>query len=297
MANLRSPILDAHTGNCPVAGLLLLAAAGLIGPLYLLPSSFFYGVLIAAFALSVAGLFIVILRAARDIWLGGAHSASRLALAQFALGSLIVETQFAIIFGRGIMPTSSDEILWEVVVGGIGAAALLAFLAFAVWKTWRSAPANPLLDGRLWLIILETAAFVFMTLSASNDYFAAVFPFTLLLWVWQAAAAINVLKGRRHTAALIALTGWIAIAMLGWAMTFLPSINSFWKFDEAQRSYAEQARSRISSCADSSSLIAWHAEDIVLTDSGEARVEFQGYGWMRIPVDSAIVTGDACEPS
>lgn len=295
MASIRSPIRDAHTGNCPVAGLLLLAAVGLIGPLYLLPNSFFYGALIVAFALSVAGLFIVILRAARDAWLGGARIASRLALAQFALGSLIIETQFAIIFGRGTTPTSSDEILWEVVVGGIGAAALLAFLAFAVWKTWRSAPANSLFDVRLGLIILETASFVFMTLSASNDYFAAVLPFTLLLWIWQAATAINVLKGRRHTAALIALTGWIAIAMLGWALTLVPSIDSFWKFDNEQRGFAEQARRRISSCADSSSLIAWHTEDIVLMDSGEARVEFRGYGWMRIPVDSAIVTGDACE--
>ena len=295
MTSIRSPIRDANTGNCPVAGLLLLAAVGFIGPLYLLPTSFFYGALIAAFALSVAGLFIVILRATRDAWLEGAHSASRLALAQFALGALIVETQFAIIFGRGITSTSANEILWEVVVGGIGAAALLAFLAFAVWKTWRNARSNSLLDVRLWLIILETVVFVFMTLSASNDYFAAVLPFTLLLWVWQAATAINVLNGRRHTAALIALTGWIAIAMLGWAMTFLPAIDSFWKFDDEQRSYAEQARRRISSCADSSSLIAWHTEDVVLMDSGEARVEFQGYGWMRIPVDSAIVTGDACE--
>ena len=283
MTSLRSPIRDDDMGNCPVAGLLLLAAVGLIGPLDALPNRFFYGALIAAFALSAVGLLVLIMRAARDIRIGQANSVKRLALAQFALGALILETQFALAFGRGIAPSSP----LEIAVGRIGIAILIALLAIGIWKVKAVGLVSSFFDGRLWLIILETAVLVCAIFLAPSAYSAATVIATILLWVWQAATAINFLKGRRHTAALIGLTGWIAIALLGWALAFAPPIDSFGKFDDEQRIYAEQARARISSSREWR-LIAWHVVDVNISDD-EAIVELRGYGWMRIPVDSAVV--------
>ena len=283
MTSLRSPIRDDDVGNCPVAGLLLLAAVGLIGPLDAFPNWFFYGALITAFALSAAGLFIVVISIARDIWIGKAHSVKRLALAQFALGALIIETQFAMAFGRGIAPNAP----LEIAVGRIGIAILIALLAFGVWKTNEFGLISSFFDSRLWLIILETAVLVCAIIFAPSAYSAAMVIATLLLWVWQASTAINFLKGRRHTAALIGLAGWIAVALLGWALAFAPPIDSFGKFDDEQRIYAEQARARISSSREWR-LIAWHVVDVNISDD-EASVELRGYGWMRIPIDSAVV--------
>ena len=282
MTSIRSPIRDDHMGNCPVAGLLLLAAVGLIGPLDAFSNWFFYGALIAAFALSAAGLFIVVISAARDVWLGQTHSVKRLALAQFAAGVLIIETQFAIAFGRGIAPSAP----LELVAGRIGIAILIALLAFGVWKIKAFGLFNSFFDGRIWLIILQTAVLICAILLAPSAYSAATVIATLLLWVWQAATAINGFNGRRHTAALIGLTGWIAIALLGWALAFAPPIDSFGKFDDEQRIYAEQARARISSSREWR-LIAWHIVDVNISDD-EASVELRGYGWMRIPIDSAV---------
>ena len=284
MTSLMSPIRDDHMGNCPVAGLLLLAAVGLIGPLDTFPNWFFYGALIAAFTLSVAGLLIVIIRATRDVWVREAHSVSRFALVQFAFGALVIETQFAIAFGRGV---ASNAPL-EVMVGRIGIAILITLLAFGIRKTSMHGFINSFFDGRLWLIILETAVLICIILFAPIIYSIAMVFATLLLWVWQAETAINGFKGHCHTAVLIGLTGWIVTAMLGWAVAFVPPIDSFWKFGDKQRIYAEQARARILSNREWR-LIAWHVVDVNISDD-EATVKLQGYGWMRIQIDSAVVT-------